>query len=227
MTHLPVLAAADVVDVADSWEVAHRDSPEGGRVITFHRDAVVSPSGEQMTREWIGHPGAVGVIALDDEGCVVVVRQYRHPVGMVMVEPPAGLLDAEGEAYADAAARELAEEARLAADHWRVLVDLVTSPGSSEESTRIFLATGLREAPRPDGFVLEGEEAHMDVQRVPVDDLVDAILAGRVQNPLLVSGVLALRAAGDRLDTLRPADAPWPVRTVRAERPAPADARGA
>ena len=79
---------------------------------------------------------------------------------------------------------------------------------------RIFLARDLSPAQRPDGFVLEGEEAHMTWDWVPRADLVDAVLAGQCQSPTLVAGVLALevaRAAG-RLDGLRPPDAPWPIR---------------
>lgn len=223
MSHLPVLPADQLADRPTSWAVESRDELASGHVIGMVRDRVRTPSDERITREWITHPGAVGVIALDDEDHVVVVRQYRHPAGFTLIEPPAGLLDAEGESSVDAAARELAEEALLAADEWRVLVDLLTSPGASEESVRIFLATGLREAPRPDGFELAGEEAHMDVHRVPLADLVDAVLGGRVQNPLLVAGTLALAAARDRLDDLRPAGAPWPARAVRADRPAPDD----
>ncbi|GAB3624807.1 NUDIX hydrolase [Mariniluteicoccus endophyticus] len=216
MIDLPRLTGADVRDEPTAWPVNDRETLATGGVASFVRDAITTPSGENIRREWLRHPGAVGVIALDDHGHVVVVRQYRHPSGHTCIEPPAGLLDAEGESYADAAARELAEEARLSADHWRVLVDLWTSPGAGDEAVRIFLATGLHEVERPGGFVLAGEEAHMDLFRVPVDDLLDAILSGRVSNPLLVAGTLALHAARDRIETLRPADAPWPARDERA-----------
>lgn len=212
------LRGDQIIDRPTAWPVTERAELAAGRVQTFVRDQIRTPSGETITREWTRHPGAVGIIALDENDRVVVVRQYRHPAAYTLVEPPAGLLDAEGESYAEAAARELAEEALLAADDWRVLVDLFTSPGASEECVRIFLARGLRPAPRPEGFVLEGEEAHMEVCRVPVDELLDAVYAGRVQNPLLVAGTLALAAARDRLDSLRPADAPWPARQVRADR---------
>ncbi|NYK32443.1 NUDIX domain-containing protein, partial [Salmonella enterica subsp. enterica serovar Typhimurium] len=90
-----------------------------------------------INRQYMSHPGAVGIIALDDQDRVAVVRQYRHPVRMVLVEPPAGLLDVEGEDFLAAAQRELAEEAMLSADDWRVLVDIVTTPGGCQESLRI------------------------------------------------------------------------------------------
>ena len=133
---------------------------------------------------------------------------------MELVEIPAGLLDLDGEEYVVAAQRELAEEAELAADRWEVLVDTCTTPGACEETLRIFLARGLRPADRPEGFVLEGEEAHMTWEFVPRADLVDAVLGGLCQNPSLVAGILALETArlSGRLDDLRPADAPWPIR---------------
>jgi len=107
--------------------------------------------------------------------------------------------------------------AELAADRWDVLVDTCTTPGACEESLRIFLARGLRPTGRPEGFVLEGEEAHMTWEFIPRAALVDAVLAGECQNPSLVAGILALETArlSGRLDDLRPADAPWPIRQGR------------
>ena len=202
-----------IADIADPWPVRSHTGLAEGRVCDFIRDVVETPDGGEMTREYMAHPGAVGVIALDDHNRVAVVRQYRHPVGFRLYEPPAGLLDHAGEDYLLAAQRELAEEAQLAASTWKVLVDIFTTPGGCEESIRMYLATGITATARPDGFELEGEEAHMDTVWVPVADLVDAILAGRVQSPSMVSGTLALAVALERgLDTLRPADAPWPAR---------------
>ncbi|OYO22238.1 ADP-ribose pyrophosphatase [Enemella dayhoffiae] len=175
-------------------------------------DRVQTPDGESMVRDWVDHCGAVGVIAMDDDGNVIVLGQYRHPLGLRLVEPPAGLLDVRAEAYQKAAERELAEEAQLAARDWRVLVDVVTTPGGVSETLRMYLATGLSAAPVPEGFSFEGEEAHLEHYRVPLVELVDGILAGRLQSPSLVAGCLALWAARDRLDQLRPADAPWPAR---------------
>jgi ADP-ribose pyrophosphatase len=189
-----------------------------GFVSSFVDEEVETPSGETMRRQYVTHPGAVGVVAWREEtDDVAVVRQYRHPVRMELVEIPAGLLDLDGEEYVVAAQRELAEEAELAADRWDVLVDTCTTPGACEESLRIFLARGLRPADRPEGFVLEGEEAHMTWEFIPRAALVDAVLAGECQNPSLVAGILALETArlSGRLDDLRPADAPWPIRRGR------------
>ncbi|MFT3861405.1 NUDIX domain-containing protein [Micropruina sp.] len=220
MTAAPrVLAPGESVDRPTRWPlVAHR-VVGAGAVSDYADDTVATPDGEQMHRQYLLHPGAVAVIALDEADRVVVVRQYRHPVGFQLIEPPAGLLDVDDESYLSAAQRELAEEAMLAADDWRLLIDMFTSPGCNSESIRFFLARGLREVPRPDGFVVEHEELDMDVCLVPLADLVDNIYAGQVQSPTLVAGVLALEAArrSGRLADLRPADSPWPARDVRQQ----------
>lgn len=212
------LAPAELRDVPMAWPVSSRQLVGEGVVFDLVRDQVVDPTGAELRREWIRHPGAVGVIALDAADRVVLVRQYRHPAGLRLVEPPAGLLDVDGEDYLAAAQRELAEEVGLRADDWRVLVDMFTSPGASQESIRIYLARGLHDEPRPDGFVADGEEAQMDVVRAGVEDLVEAILDGRLQNPVLIAGVMAAAAARPGgWDRLRAADAPWPARGLRDE----------
>jgi len=201
-----------------AWPVRSREVLGTGFVSSFVDEEVETPSGETMRRQYVTHPGAVGVVAWrEDTDDIAVVRQYRHPVRMELVEIPAGLLDLDGEEYVVAAQRELAEEAELAADRWDVLVDTCTTPGACEESLRIFLARGLRPTGRPEGFVLEGEEAHMTWEFIPRAALVDAVLAGECQNPSLVAGILALETArlSGRLDDLRPADAPWPIRQGR------------
>lgn len=212
------LAPAELRDVPMAWPVSSRQLVGEGVVFDLVRDQVVDPTGAELRREWIRHPGAVGVIALDAADRVVLVRQYRHPAGLRLVEPPAGLLDVDGEDYLAAAQRELAEEVGLRADDWRVLVDMFTSPGASQESIRIYLARGLHDEPRPDGFVADGEEAQMDVVRAGLGDVVEAILDGRLQNPVLIAGVMAAAAARPGgWARLRAADAPWPARGLRDE----------
>jgi len=210
-----ILTPDEVVDEATSWQVLERTTRHHGFVFDTVTERVATPSGEQVTRDWIAHRGAVGVIALDDADRVVLVRQYRHPVRHRLWEPPAGLLDVPGEQAVTAAARELAEEAQLQAAEWHTLVDLFTSPGMSSESIRVFLARGLSAAPVPDGFVASGEEAHLELGVLPLADVVARVLSGRLQNPLLVAGALAAWAANNSADGwsgLRAADAPWPAR---------------
>lgn len=213
------LGADQVEDRPASWPVTSHQVVARGAVATFVTDQVATPDGSSIRRQYTLHPGAVGVIALDPDDRVAVVRQYRHPVAMSLIEPPAGLLDAVNEDVLAAAQRELAEEAGLAAADWRVLVDLFTSPGGTQESLRIYLARELSATAVPEGFVADGEEAHMEIAWVARADLVEAILGGRLQNPTMVAGVLALETArlSGRLDALRPADAPWPARDAWAE----------
>lgn len=189
------------------------------RVISVRQDRLRSPAdGAEFVRDVVIHPGAVGVVALDDDERVLLVSQYRHPVGHRLFEVPAGLLDVPGEPYHLAAARELYEEGHVRADEWRVLVDLFTSPGMTTESTRIFLARGLTAVADVDRHVGVHEEADMPVSWAPLADVVDAVLAGRLHNPILVSGVLAAWSARSRGgdDALRAADAPWAARDAQA-----------
>jgi 8-oxo-dGDP phosphatase len=167
-------------------------------------------NGKTAVREIVEHPGAVCVVAIDEDDRVVMVTQYRHAVHARLDELPAGLLDVGGESPLEAARRELAEEALVTADHWRVLVDLYSSPGFCGEAIRVYLARGLRETGRPDGFVVEAEEVHMTVSRVPLDNAVQRVLAGDITNASAVAGILAAdvaRSAG--WSGLRPPDAPW------------------
>lgn len=198
MTAPRTLTAADLVDVDDAWPVTERTVRHDGAIFTTLTERIRTPDGSEITRDWVSHTGAVGVIALDDDDRVVLVRQYRHPVRSWLWEPPAGLMDVEGEPAVVGAARELAEEAGLAAAEWHELAEVMTSPGMTSERVRVFLARDLRPAPAPDGFRAEGEEAHMEHGRAPLDEVVTAILAGTVHNPLLVSGALAAWAARAR-----------------------------
>ena len=209
-----VLSRAELIDAPLSWPVTSSRVLAEGQIASFVQDQVHAPDGEEMTREYLRHPGAVGIIALDDEGRVALVRQYRHAVRHRLVEPPAGLLDVDGEGYLLAAQRELVEEAGLAAASWHVLVDLFTTHGVLAESLRIFLARDLTAADAPEEFARSGEEAHMDTVWASLDDVVDAVLAGDLHSPSLVAGVLAAWAARHRDDFagLRPASADWPAR---------------
>lgn len=182
-----------------------------GNVLTLRTDEVRMSDGSVATREVVEHPGAVGVVALDDQNRVVLINQYRHPIGAYLEELPAGLLDVPGEPALDAARRELSEEAGIAATEWHALVDLHTSPGMSNEAIRLFLARGLSDA--AERFTPEHEEITLTVSRIPLDEAVRRALAGEITNAAAVAGLCAValaRANGWR--DLRPADAPWPAR---------------
>jgi ADP-ribose pyrophosphatase len=213
-----ILARDELADVPLAWPVVSSTVLARGKITTYVQDQVRTPDGQLIEREYLKHPGAVGVIALDDHDRVALVRQYRHPVRHRLIEPPAGLLDVGGEDYLQAIERELAEEVGLAARRWAVLVDLFTTPGILGESLRIYLARDLVAVDGPDDFTREGEEAHMDTVWATLDDLVEAVLDGRLHNPTMVSGVLATWAARQRdgFTSLRPADAAWPAPALLA-----------
>lgn len=182
-----------------SHDVIHR-----GKVFDLVGD-VVDLGETQVLREYVAHPGAVAVIALDDEDRVLLLSQYRHPVRSELWEPPAGLRDVPDELLVVAAARELAEEADLVAGSWWRLVDFFTTPGGSDERIRVFLARDLRAVADAERFTRTDEEATMVPVWVPLDDAVDAALSGRLHSPTAVTGVLAAAAARARgWSTLEP-----------------------
>jgi len=189
------------------YEVLATETVHSGRIITLVKDTVAMPGGGDSVREVVRHIGAVAVAAVDDEGRIVLVRQYRHPVRGYLWELPAGLRDADGEAPLATARRELAEEAGLAAERWSLLANDYSTPGFCTEEVLVYLAEGLSAADRPEGFVVEHEELDMTVARVPLADAVQRVFSGGIRNSSAVIGVLGAahaRATGARL---RPADA--------------------
>ncbi|MFF8269989.1 NUDIX domain-containing protein [Streptomyces sp. NPDC016562] len=207
----------DIADTPEEWEVVASRTPFQGAKTAVRSDQVRMPDRSVVRRDYQAHPGSVCVLALDEEQRVLVLRQFRHPVRHRLWELPAGLLDVQGENPLHAAQRELYEEAHVKAGDWRVLADFFSSPGGSDEAVRIFLARDLSEA-EGERYVVSEEEADMEIARVPLGDLVAGVLAGRLGNPGLVTGVLALSAAmaGEGLEALRPAQAPWPARPYEA-----------
>lgn len=193
-------------DSPQSWPV-HEVEPvwSGPAPFSVRRDTVSAPAVPEETfgRLVLEHPGAVVILAVDDDDRAMVLHQYRHPVGRRLVELPAGLLDVEGEDPLEAARRELREEALLVAQRWTELFTTYSSPGLSSEAITYFVAEGLSEAPDRGGFVPAHEEADMSVEWVPVEDLLDAVWSGRVQDgptaqALLGYRMLAHRSTGDQ-----------------------------
>ncbi|MER7270933.1 NUDIX hydrolase [Micromonospora carbonacea] len=197
--------------VEHRYEVTGRRERYAGRIFSVVTDEVTMPGGGAAVRDYVRHVGAVAVVALDDAGQVVLIRQYRHPVGRHLWELPAGLIDVSGEDLADTAARELAEEADLTAGAIDVLVDLHSSPGFSNEVIRVFLARDLAEVPAGQRHERSEEEADLQVVRVDLDEAVRMVLAGEITNASAVAGLLAAARARDAgWSALRRPDAPLP-----------------
>ncbi|MGG5173019.1 NUDIX domain-containing protein [Pseudarthrobacter sp. J1738] len=163
-----------------------------------------------LVRDYIDHPGAVAIVPMNELGEILLLKQYRHPVGMDLWEVPAGLLDIEGEDFVVGAARELAEEADLVAGSWHVLTDFFNSPGSSSEAIRIYLARDLSLVPEAERHVRTEEEAEIEFAWTPLSAAVEAVLSGELHNPSAVVGILAAAAAQKQnFSSLRPANSPW------------------
>ncbi|MEX8059562.1 MULTISPECIES: NUDIX hydrolase [Microbacterium] len=169
-------------------EIVSTDLVYEGAVWDVRSDTVRYGDGE-MTRQYVEHPGAAAVVAIDDDERVVLIQQYRHPIKERDWEIPAGLLDVAGEPPIETAKRELTEEADLAADRWQHLVSMHTTPGGNDEVVHLFLARGLR-AVETD-FEREHEESDMRLERVPLAEVIDGVLAGRLRNGILATGALA------------------------------------
>lgn len=192
---------------AHEYRVLASEPVYEGRVIELRKDTVAMPGGGDSVREVVRHPGAVAIVAVDDEERVVLLRQYRHPVGGYLWELPAGLRDADGEPPLETARRELAEEVRLAAERWSLLTTSYSSPGFCDELVLVYLAEGLSEVPRPEGFAVEHEELDMTVERIPLADAVQRVFDGDIRNAAAVIGLLAAAQARAVAPRLRPVDA--------------------
>ena len=168
-----------------------RVSTYHGVVVDLTEDIVTLPNSASTVREVMHHPGGVCVAAVDSEGNVALVRQYRYPFGRHLLELPAGKLE-KGEDPFDAVKRELGEETGLEADVWQPLGSVYVSPGISTEIIHIYLATGLRQGaahPDPNEF--------LDVEKIPLTVLQRMAMDGTIQDAKTIIG--ALRAA-DWLD---------------------------
>jgi ADP-ribose pyrophosphatase len=184
-----------VLDQSAAYPVTARETLFTGRVWDVVAQEVTLPGGVSIRREFMAHPGAAAVIAVDSLGRVLLQRQYRAPVGALLWEPPAGLLDVPGEAPALTARRELAEEADLRATDWRRLVSFDSSPGGTSEVIHVFLARGLTPVPAGERFVREAEEALLEPVWLDLDRGVDLVMSGALRSPTAVVGLLAAARA--------------------------------
>ncbi|MDP9805562.1 ADP-ribose pyrophosphatase [Trueperella bonasi] len=189
--------------VPDHVRLAERVERFAGPIFTIYDDEIEFASGDVVRRQWMDHDDAVAVVALkpsdhdEEEWDVLLIRQYRHAPRRLMWEIPAGLRDQDGEAEVLTAARELREETDFGASTWFRLVNFVTSPGVSNEDLGIFLAVDVEHAPLGD-FKREAEEAEIAVEWFGLDRVTDAVMAGKLTSPTLVTGILAVNVALNR-----------------------------
>jgi ADP-ribose pyrophosphatase len=152
-----------------------------------------APDGTRFTRDVVRHPGAVAVVAVDDEGHALLVKQYRGPIDRELLEIPAGTRDVEGEAPEATARRELMEEAGVCARDLRLLATVFNSPGFCDEETFVFLASGLEpvQAQRPQEH--GEEERWLEVVEVPLSEMDELVASGRLVDAQTVLGLMLAR----------------------------------
>ena len=170
-----------------------------GRYLTFRVDTIERADGTRGTREIAGHPGAVAILAVDDDDRVLLVRQYRVAVGEALLEVPAGTLDVADDGSIEdpdvAAPRELEEETGMRAGTWRLIARFYTAPGFASELMHLYLATDLRPA---DGERLSpDEDEHLLLERVPVADAIAAAERGEFRDGKTILSLLWLARLGD------------------------------
>ena len=181
------LETGELADLRDPAELLQRETVFHGKVWDIVRDRVAFHGGE-FSREYVQHTGAVAVLPIDDRNRVLLINQYRQPIGSRDWEIPAGLLDIPGEDPLVAAQRELAEETDMVAAEWSAPMTFHTSPGGSDEVIHLFQARGLSAAPRQHDRT--DEEAEIVKRWVPLDEALDAVRAGRLHNGILILAVL-------------------------------------
>ena len=147
-----------------------------GRIIHVHVDTVELPNGHTSTREVVNHPGGVGILALDEEDRVLTVTQYRYPYGRTLLEIPAGKLERGEDPYA-AALRELREETGARAEKLTLLGEIYPTPGYCDEIIRIYFARDLSW-----GDTDPDDDEFLQVRRIPLEELAEEALAGRLQD---------------------------------------------
>jgi len=202
--------AARFLDIPQQWPVVSSVEDARGPIVTLRSDTVRMPDGDVSVRQVVEHPGAVAVVALDEAARILMIRQYRHPVGRLLWELPAGLRDVDGEPLLVTAERELLEETGYRAQDWLVLADFFTSPGITTERIRMFLARGLTLVPESGReYIPQHEEAHLLVGWVPLEEAVARFLAGDLHNGVTGVGILSAYAASQiGFTALRRPDAP-------------------
>lgn len=156
-----------------------------GRAVNFDVDTVKLPNGKLATREYISHPGAVGVVPFLDKDTVVLVRQYRHPVGEVTLELPAGKIDPR-ESILSCIKRELAEETGYTAAEFKPLIKYWPTPAFADEVLHLFVATDLKP-----GRVNADDDEFIETVILPFEKALELVRRGKIRDSKTVVGLLA------------------------------------
>ena len=163
-----------------------------GIIVDVRTDTVRLPNGGESLREVVTHPGGVAILPLTDEGNVILVRQYRYPVGDALLEVPAGKLE-PGEEHYPAGLRELEEEVGAIPTKMEYLGGLYVSPGFCTEMIHLYLATGLKQvAAHPD------EDEFLNVERIPFDRLLDMVMSGEILDAKTAALVMKTKLKKER-----------------------------
>ena len=161
-----------------------------GRILRLRVDTVALPNGKTSLREIVEHPGGVGILALDENGCVPMVTQYRYAFSRTLLEIPAGKRE-PGEDPLTTARRELREETGAEATHWQPLGAVLPSPGCYGEVLHLYLARDLTF-----GETHPDADEFLQVRRLPFDTLLARCLSGEIEDGKTVAAVLKAKLLG-------------------------------
>lgn len=159
-----------------------------GKIIKLERDIAILEDGSEAVREVVRHPGGVGVVAMDDDGFIYMVRQFRYPFFETTLEIPAGKLDKGGEDTLEAGKRELREETGLTAQDFQYLGSFLATPGFCDEKLTLYFATGLTQ-----GETDPDDDEFVECEKYKLDDLVQMIEQGKIQDAKSVIGILMVK----------------------------------
>ena len=168
-------------------EVLESEEVYKGKIITIKRDTLTRGDGKNFVRETAVSSDAVAVVAIDEQGRILLIRQYRHPMGRPVWEIPAGKMDVDGEQPEETAIRELQEETDTTAESVELLTLFLNSAGWTNEKTYVYLAKGLRDVPE---FQRENEEADIEKKWVSLEDAYEMVRTGELDDAKTVIGIL-------------------------------------